>query len=52
MGGGMMGSGMMWRRSDAPTANMPITAEQAVKIATEFLKPYLPGITIEEPDTF
>lgn len=35
-----------------PTANMPITTEQAEKIAEEFLRGYLPGASVEEPDVF
>jgi hypothetical protein len=45
----MMGG---YRRRNTPTANMPVTPEQAQKIATEFLKSYPPGVTTEEPDAF
>ena len=41
-----------YKRRNAPTANMPVTPEQAQKIATEFLKSYPAGVTTEEPDVF
>jgi hypothetical protein len=47
--GGMMGA---YRRRGAPIGNMSVTPDQAEKIATEFLKSYLPGVTTEEPDVF
>jgi len=49
---GMGRGGMMGRWSGTPTTNMPITAEQAEKIAAEFLRGYLPGASIEKPDVF
>jgi len=49
---GMGRRGMMGRWSGTPTTNTPITAEQAEKIAAEFLKGYLPRASMEEPDVF
>jgi len=55
---GMMGRGMHGRWEDyqqyggVPTADMPVTAEDAVQIAQTYLESYLPGSTIEHPDTF
>ncbi|MBS7623398.1 hypothetical protein KEJ39_06970 [Candidatus Bathyarchaeota archaeon] len=57
MGGGMMG-GMMGRGwgyqpyIEVPTAVMPVTEEEAAGIAQAYLDSYLPGSTIEHPDTF
>jgi len=49
---GMGRGGMMGRWSGTLTTNMPIAAEQAGKIAAEFLRGYLPGASMEEPDVF
>jgi len=54
---GMMGRGMSGMMGGspyrgAPTTNMPVTVEQAEKIAAEFLESYFSGATIEDPDTF
>lgn len=50
---GMM-SGMMgnYYGRSAPTADMPITSEQAKTIAQQYLDTNLPGITVAEADTF
>jgi hypothetical protein len=45
--GGMVGG---W--SGTPTSNVTVTAEQAEKIVAEFLRGYLPGTSMEEPDVF
>jgi hypothetical protein len=56
--GGMMGRGMHGRWGDyqqysgVPTADMPVTSEDAVQIAQTYLESYLPGATVEHPDTF
>lgn len=52
MMGGMGRGGMMGRWRSSPTTNMPVTAEQAERIATEFLNGYLPGALMDEPDVF
>jgi hypothetical protein len=57
MGGGMMG-GMMGGRwgyqpySGVPTAETPVTASDAKQIAQAYLESYLPGSSVEDPDTF
>lgn len=52
--GGMMGGGRWGYRpyTGAPTAEMPITASDAEKIAQTYLDSHLPGSTVEHPDTF
>ncbi len=50
--GGMMGRGMMGTQRGPPTANMPVTKDQAAKIAEDYLRSYLPGASTEEPDVF
>jgi len=54
MGGmcGMMGGGMMGNQHGPPTTDMPVTKDQAAKIAENYLKTYLPGASIEDPDVF
>ncbi|TET13226.1 MAG: hypothetical protein E3J81_09205 [Dehalococcoidia bacterium] len=57
-----MGPNMMWntkygmmggyRTGGEPTANMPITPEQAKALAQHFLDTYLPGPTVADADTF
>lgn len=57
-----MGPNMMWntkygmmggyRTGGEPTANMPITPEQARALAQRFLDTYLPGPTVADADTF
>ncbi|MBS7623380.1 PepSY domain-containing protein [Candidatus Bathyarchaeota archaeon] len=54
--GGMM-DGRWWGYrprpySDIPTVEMPVTASDAEQIAQAYLDSYLPGSTIEHPDTF
>jgi hypothetical protein len=49
---GMMGGGMMGSQHGAPTADMPVTKDQAAKIAENYLKSNLPGASIEDPDVF
>ena len=49
---GMMGGGMMGSQRGAPTADMPVTKDQAAKIAENYLKSNLPGASIEDPDVF
>jgi len=55
MGGGMgmMGRGGMmgWYRG-TPTTDMPVKRDQAEQYALEYLKGYLPGAAVEEPDVF
>jgi hypothetical protein len=48
---GMMG-GMMGSIRRSPTLSMPVTSNQAVTIADNYLKTYLPGASAEEPDVF
>jgi len=48
--GGMMGGWRGYRGT--PTANMPVTKEQAKPIAEDYLKTYFPGATFEDPDIF
>ncbi len=49
-GGGMMGG---WFRRSSPTAQMPVTAEQARRYAQQYLDANLPGTQAdEEVDTF
>jgi len=48
----MMGGGMMGSQRGAPTADMPVTKDQAAKIAENYLKSNLPGTSTEEPDVF
>jgi len=50
--GGMMGGGMMGSQRGTPTADMPVTKDQAAKIAENYLKSNLPGASTEEPDVF
>ena len=50
--GGMVGGGMMGSQRGAPTADMPVTKDQAAKIAENYLKSNLPGTSTEEPDVF
>ena len=50
--GGMMGGGMMGSQRGAPTADMPVTKDQAAKIAENYLKSNLPGTSTEDPDVF
>ena len=52
-GGGRMMGGMMGRdQRGSPTANMPVTRDQAVTITDDYLKRYLPDASTEEPDVF
>lgn len=51
-GGGMMGGGMMGSWRGTPTANMPISAEQAKAITLDYLSVNLPGASVEDPDVF
>ncbi len=48
--GGM--GGMMGSQRGAPTADMPVTKDQAATIAENYLKSNLPGAATEEPDVF
>ena len=51
--GGMMGGGMMGGYWNAPTGEMPITPEQAIEIAQEYLSGYGEGLeAADEADTF
>jgi len=53
--GGMMGMmGGWWGYGwQAPTADMPVTAEQAIQYARQYLDTYLPGTTVaDEADAF
>ena len=54
MMGGMMGGGSRGYRpySGVPTAEMPVTSSDAEKIAQAYLDSYLPGSSLEDPDTF
>jgi len=52
MGPGMMGGSMMGNQRGPPTANMPVTKQQAATIAENYLKTFLPGASTEEPDVF
>ncbi len=45
-------AGMMGRRYGTPTANMPISPDQAKTIAQKYLDLNLPGGTVAEADTF
>ena len=57
-----MGPNMMWNTKygmmgnyyggTSPTANMPVTQEQARELAQQFLDDNLPGVTVGEADTF
>ena len=57
-----MGPNMMWNTKygmmsnyyggASPTANMPVTQEQAKELAQQFLDANLPGVTVGEADTF
>ncbi|MBI4295550.1 MAG: hypothetical protein HY667_00385 [Chloroflexi bacterium] len=57
-----MGPNMMWNAkygmmasygvTAAPTANMPVKAPQAKELARQFLNTNLPGVTVDEADTF
>jgi len=49
---GMMGGVMMWGYGASPMASMPVTKDQAKVVAEDYLKAYLSGATVEEPDTF
>jgi len=49
---GMMGGGMMWGYSLSSTASIPVTKDQAKTLAEDYLRTYLPGATVEDPDTF
>jgi len=51
---GMMSGmgGMMGGRRGPPTANMPVTKDQTVTIAENYLKTHLSGASTEEPDVF
>lgn len=46
--GGMMGS----YGGGSPTANLPVTADQAKTIAQQYLDTNLPGLTVAEADNF
>ena len=46
--GGMMGN----YGGGTPTANMPVTTDQAKTIAQQYLDNNLPGLTVAEADTF
>jgi hypothetical protein len=46
--GGMMGT--FWRGT--PTADMSVNSDQAKANAQQYLDAYLPGVTVEEADTF
>jgi len=57
--GHMAGRGPMGGRhrgfqpyGSAPTADMPVTENQAKQIAQDYLDVYLPGSSTEDPDTF
>jgi hypothetical protein len=54
MMGGMMGGGSWGYRpySGVPTAEMPVTTDDAKDIAQTYLASYLPGSSVEDPDTF
>lgn len=52
MMGGMGLGGMMGRMRVVRTTDMPVTAEQAEKMAADFLEAYLPSASTEEPDIF
>lgn len=58
MGGGMMGGGMMGgyaqpNQPNQPTANMPVTTQQAVQYAQKYLDAQGNGLKAEDqPDTF
>lgn len=51
MGRGMMGPGMMGGARGVPTAQMPVTSEQAKQIAQQYLNAYIPGATVTEEIT-
>ncbi len=46
--GGMMGN----YGGGSPTANMPVSADQAKTLAQQYLDTNLPGLTVAEADTF
>ena len=46
--GGMMGT----YGGGPPTANMPVSADQAKTFAQQYLDTNLPGLTVAEADTF
>ncbi len=46
--GGMMGN----YGGGSPTANMPVSADQAKTVAQQYLDTNLPGLTVAEADTF
>lgn len=48
MGGGTMGG----QYEGAPTADMAIGEDEAIRIGQQYLDKYLPGATIEESTTF
>jgi len=50
--GGMMGGGMMGNQRGPPTTDMPVTKDQAAKIAENYLKTNVPGASTEDPDVF
>ncbi|MFH0848353.1 MAG: hypothetical protein V1857_02470 [archaeon] len=50
-GMGGMGS-MMGGPRGPPTVNMPVTKDQAVSLAENYLKSYLPDTSTEDPDVF
>jgi len=54
MMGGMMGGGWWGYRpySGVPTAEMPVTANDAKDIAQAYLDSYLPGSSVQDVDTF
>jgi len=53
MMGGMMGRGWGYQPySGTPTAEMPVTKTDAKQLAQTYLDSYLPGSTVEEPETF
>ena len=50
--GGMMGPSFGKDGGGSPTANMPVSADQAKTLAQQYLDTNLPGLTVAEADTF
>jgi len=44
--------GMMWDYGTSSTATMSVTKDQAKEVAEDYLKTYLPGAKVEDPDMF
>lgn len=48
MMGGMMGGWRNPRNGPQPSADMPVSPEQAVELAQKYLNQYMPGVQVEE----